>query len=386
MCPQRKGFAAIRNHGARIFYGDRLRMSTRLVGPRDYMREGCIRLDSYALFFAILRDEWQLKKTFCGRTTGGPLVKFMQFLPSTRRIGVWLRSHQLVPPKTTRFRVLIADLKGDDEALTQTRYVETALREQVCLGALPVGAAPDLVDGEIDDAFLEQSRSLMVTHNGDSLIFGEVMPAGPRIRLRMVGRYEQVAGRHGPYQMDWAELPKRFGPDLEGQLLALVVLSVAPAAQNAEDRAYLINLLRPAATKLTRLLENPANTMDSEQQGALWHALGLAASLLGDYTQSQRWLDVAVHAHKTALLIWQEDTVVFDWAIAQNNLGHALRQLAQHGRNRPDQVALLKQSVAAFHRALHVYRAASAQSFLNQTEINLAHAEALLADHPIAAE
>lgn len=310
----------------------------------------------------------------------------MQFFPSTRRIGVWLRTNQVVPPKNTRFRVLIADLDGDDQHQSQTRHLEASLRDQSGVGLLPVGRGPDLVDGDIDERTLEQCRTLLGSHNGDSLIFGNVMQAGPRIRIRMVGRYEGIAGRHGPYQMDWTELPKRFGLDFEGQLLALVALSIAPAAQNVEDQAYLINILRPAATKLTRLLENPTLQADSEQQGVLWHALGLAASLLGEYTASQRWLDVAVHAHRTALLIWREDSVVFDWAIAQNNLGHALRLLAQFGDGSQDQLGLLKQSAASYHQALRVYRASTADGFLRQTETNLARAEALLADHPIAAE
>lgn len=310
----------------------------------------------------------------------------MQILPSRRRIGAWLRSRQLVPPKPTRFRILVTDLKGDDDTLTQTLHLEKGLQDQLGLAIQPVSGTPDIADGEIDADALETCRSLIAGHNGDSLIFGEVMPAAPHIRIRMVGRYEQEAGRHGPYQMDWTVLPKRFGPDVDGLLLTLMVLSVSPGAQSKEDRAYLINLLRPAATKLTRLLENPSITLSSEQQGAFWHALGLAASLLGEYTQSQRWLEVAVHAHKTALLVWRQDTVVFQWAIVQNNLGHALRLLAEQQLDRQSQVPLLNQSVEAFRQALRIYRAATAAAtYRRQTETNLAHAEALLLERPSAA-
>lgn len=297
-----------------------------------------------------------------------------------------MRTNQLVLPKQSRFRILVADLDGDEKGLVQTRHLEAALCDQPGIGVVPVGRGPDLVDGEIVERTLEQSRSILASHNGDSLILGSVMRAGPRLRLRMIGRYEGVAGRHGPYQIDWTELPKRFGPDFEGQLLTLAALSIAPAAQDDEDRAYLINLLRPAASKLTRLLEHQAIHADSEQQGMLWHALGLAASLLGEYSKSQRWLDVAVHAHKTALLIWQDDKVVFDWAIAQNNLGHALRLLMPYADSDAYQAAILKQSVQAFQQALYVYRAAKAQSSINQTEINLAHVETVIADHSVAAE
>ncbi len=299
---------------------------------------------------------------------------------------MWLRNNQLVLPKQSRFRILIADLDGDDQNLTQTRHLETALRDQPGIGVVPLGEGPDLEDGEISDVTLEQCRALLASHNGDSLILGTVMPAGPRIRLRMIGRYEGVPGRHGPYQIDWTELPKRFGLDFEGQLLALAALSISPAVQSEKDRSYLVNLLRPAAGKLTRLLEQQAVHADSEHQGVLWHSLGFAASLLGEYTKSQRWLDVAVHAHKTALLIWKEDTVVFDWAIAQNNLGHALKLLAPHADSEAYRDAILKQSVEAFQQALHIYRAAKAGASVNQTETNLAHVEALIAGHAVAAE
>lgn len=313
--------------------------------------------------------------------------QFTKLLPSKRKIGLWLRTRQLMPSKPTRFRILVTDLKGDDEASTHTRHLEAALCDQMNLAVMSVGDGLDIADGEIDAEALERCRSLIAAHNGDSLIFGEVMPAAPRIRIRLAGRYEREAGRHGPYQMDWVELPKRFGPDVEGQLLTLMVLSVSPAANNDQDRACLIELLRPAATKLTRLLENPSSTLDTEQQGVFWHALGLAASMLGEYSTSQRWLEVAVHAHKTALLVWQKDTVVFHWAIVQNNLGVALRLLAECQEDRYDQVSLLKQSLEAFRQARRVYlAAAAAETYLSQTETNLAHTEALLSERPIAAE
>jgi hypothetical protein len=282
--------------------------------------------------------------------------------------------------------VLLADLHGDDEARTQTRHLETALGDQPGIAIMPVGETLRIADGEIDPAALGQCRSLIAGRNGDSLMFGEVMPKAPRIRIRMVGRYEQEAGRHGPYQMDWTELPKHFGPDVEGLLLALTALSVAPAAQTDQDRACLVDLLRPAATKLTRLLEQPGGTVDSERQGVFWHALGIAASLLGEHAQSQRWPEVAVHAHRTALLLWQQETVLFPWAMVQNNLGHALRLLAARQSDRQQQMLLLRQATLAFQEALRIYRTAAVADFYRrQTETNLAHAEALLAERPIVA-
>ncbi len=318
---------------------------------------------------------------------GCVVSRFMRFIPSRRQLGLWLHSNQLVPSSTSRFRVLLTDLKGDDAGRSQTRHLETALHDQHGISMMPVGETLDIADGEIDADALRQCHSLIARHNGDSLIFGEVMPAAPRFRLRIVGRYAQDVGRLGPYQVDWIELPKHFGPDIEGVVLALTVLSVSPAAQNDHDRSTLINLLRPAATKLTRLLESPSIPFESTLQGVSWHALGLAASLLGEYTQSRRWLEVAVQAHRTALLIWCRDSAVFNWAIVQNNLGYALRLLAEQKGDGEDRQALLKRSIDAFQEALRVYRAATAATtYRRQTETNLAHAEALLAEGVVAAE
>lgn len=311
----------------------------------------------------------------------------MRFPLSTRRFGLWFRTNQLARSEQTRFRVLLTDLKNDDAAFRQTQHLETALRDQPGIAVMPVGETLDISDGEIDADALRQCRSLIARHNGDSLIFGEVMLAAPRIRLRMVGRYEQEAGHHGPYQIDWTELPKRFGPDVEGLLLTLTALSVSPATQGDQDRSCLINLLRPAATKLTRLLESPNTGQESQHPGAYWHSLGLAASLLGEWTESQRWIEVAVHAHRTALLIWHTDTEVFNWAIVQNNLAHALRLLAERQEDGESRMILLKRSISAFQEALRIYRAATtATTYRRQTETNLAHAEALLAKGSVAAE
>jgi hypothetical protein len=318
---------------------------------------------------------------------GCVVSRFIPFIPSKRQVGIWLHNNQLVRSRTCRFRVLLADLKGEDAAGSQTRHLESALCDQQGISIMPVGETLDIADGEIDADALCQCHSLIARHNGDSLIFGEVMPAAPRFRLRIVGRYAQDAGRLGPYQVDWIELPKHFGPDIEGVLLSLTVLSVSPAVQNDQDRSTLINLLRPAATKLTRLLEAPGAPFENALQGVFWHALGLATSLLGEYTRSRRWLEVAVQAHRTALLIWRQDGAVFNWAIVQNNLGYALRLLAEQQEDGDYRKVLLEKSVNAFQEALRIYRAATAATtYQHQTETNLALAEALLAGEAVAAE
>jgi hypothetical protein len=285
-----------------------------------------------------------------------------------------------MPTQHARFRILIADLDGDAAELTQTRHLEMALADQMGIAMAPVGPGPVVGDGLVEDQALDPARTLLASHNGDALIFGEVIPAANLVRIRLVGRYDGAAGRHGPYQTGWSALPRRFGLDYEGQLLALVALAIAPNVRSREDRAHLINLLRPAATKLTRLLEHPTARLDADRQGALWHALGLAASLLGETTKSRRWLEVALHAYRAALQIWQADSVLQDWAIAQNNLGHALHMLALEVGDPAEETAYFGQAINAYHRALHVYKAAEAKSYLAQTEANLARTESSLAE------
>jgi hypothetical protein len=311
----------------------------------------------------------------------------MRFIPSKRQVGIWLHAKQLVRPKPSRFRVLLTDLHGDDETKSQTRHLENALCDQRGIAIEPVGETLKVADGEIDPEALRQCHQLIARHNGDSLIFGDVMPAAPFFRLRVIGRYAHESGHLGPYQVDWTELPKHFGPDIEGVLLALTVLSVSPAVQSDHDRTDLVHLLRPAATKLTRLLETPGKTFESELHGVFWHTLGIAASLLGEYAASRRWLEVSVQAYRTALLIWGQNKGVFNWANVQNNLGHALRQLANQEEDRTRRRAQLARSAEAFHEALRIYRAASAATtYRHQTETNLAHVEALLTEGAVAAE
>ncbi len=318
------------------------------------------------------------------------LVNLKQILPARWQVGRWLRQHDLTRPDPGRFRILLADLAGDDPERSHSSHLANALAEQSGLAVLQIGAGPAVTDAngrersEVDSA--AAGRELLAAHDGDVLIYGTLTRATPRMRLRFLGRYEGVAGRHGAYQMDTAELPKRFGPDFEGQLLALVAVAAAPASFSQDSKTSLVELLRPAAGKLTRLLEQPPSSMESEQLGALWHALGLAACLLGEQNDDSRWLAVAIHAHRTALQVWRRDAVLFDWAMTQNNLGHALRLQAAHESRRSAALGLLAQAGEAFERALYVFRAATAHDFISHTEANLARVEVAMSERQLAAE
>jgi hypothetical protein len=317
------------------------------------------------------------------------LVNLKQILPPGWQVRRWWRGSDLARNRSGRFRILLAPLAGDDAEGSCAWHLAEALGEQRGLLVLPIAEGPDSLDSlgrNRDGDGEEAARALLARHDGDVLIHGTLSPANPRMRLRFLGRYEGVAGRHGAYQVDTAELPKRFGPDFEGQLLALVAVAAAPASFSPEAKASLAGLLRPAIGKLTRLLEQPPSALESEQLGALWHALGLATCLLGEQCQDRRWLTAAISAHRTALQVWRRDAVLFDWAMTQNNLGHALRLVALHEPERNAALSLLAQAGEALERALYVFRAATAHDFVSHTEANLALVEQAMAERQLAAE
>lgn len=302
--------------------------------------------------------------------------------PDRQQVSQSVQVHGPALDHRAHFKIVVADLKGDDEELSHTRHVEAALRDQPALTIVGANASSRLADvrerseGAITPA--EGASYVLAAHNRDVLIFGEVAEAKPHLRLHFVGRHEGVVGRHGPYQLGAAELPKRFGPDFEGQLLALVGVSVASSIDSPPGRKHLIALLRPAAIKLTRLLEHPSHNLKSAQHGALWHALGLTASVLGEQTGDRRGLEAAIQAYHVVLRVWGHDANFFDRAMVQNNLGYTLGLLS--ARSEEGGAARKKHLGAArdaFCEALQVYRTASASALIAQTEANLAGVGAL---------
>lgn len=284
-----------------------------------------------------------------------------------------------LPARTVLLRVLIAKLEGDGEEHEQTRHLEAALADQPGLVVTVLdGDTPSLeVGAHSKETIDEEARQLLSAHSGDVLIFGDV-PRGRRwLRLRFRGGDENVTGCYGAYQFAVAELPKRFGPDFEGQLLALIGLSVAPAMEPPHDPRRLAPVLRPAAVKLTRLLEDPPRQLDNEQHGALWHTLALTASLSGEQSGDVRWLLTAVGAYHAALRVWRRDTALVNWAMIQNNLGCALGLLARQATAEREVERHLAGARAALHRALRVYRTARISEHISHTEANLARIVAL---------
>jgi hypothetical protein len=222
-----------------------------------------------------------------GALVGGYFSETVRaLLPTPRRIARWMKGRDVPPAPGSHFTVLIADLEGDDERLSQTGHVEAALEGYQGLEVVRVGAGPRLGDAgsrsERQLAAERQGRARLEDKNSDVLIFGEVAETNRKLRLRFVTRDENAKGGAGSYALEAAELPKDFGTDFNAALLAWVGASVAPATEQAGQ--YVADLLKPAAGKLRHLCAHLPPGLEADQRGSLVHSFALAASVLGEQT------------------------------------------------------------------------------------------------------
>jgi tetratricopeptide (TPR) repeat protein len=274
-------------------------------------------------------------------------------LPTPQRLAGLMRRRDLPLPTGERFVVLIADLQGDDDKRTHTRHVAAALEAHRGLDVTPVGPGPEWGIESRDD-FEAKARWLLAERRGDVLISGEVATAGKGLRLRILPsdasartqRGSSDGRRPGEYVLTETGLPLDFDEDFNAVLIALIAASIAPATERQGH--YLVDLLEPAAGKLKRLCDNMPNRLEPDQRGSLWHALGLAASTIGEQRGEADWLEQAVPAYRKALKERTRERVPLDWAMTQNNLGTALLRLGE----RESGTARLDEAVAAFREAL----------------------------------
>jgi tetratricopeptide (TPR) repeat protein len=263
-----------------------------------------------------------------------------------RRIARWMKGRDLPPAAGTHFTVLIADLKRDGDG-SQTDHVAAALAPYKGVDVVRVGPGPEWDFGS-RTTLEEQARRLVTDRRGDVLIFGEVAKADERLRLYLLGGHDHSETQFRSYALETAELPKDFGADFNAMLLAVVAAQVAPATEQAGQ--YLVDALRPAADRLTRLCEHLPDGLHDDQRGSLWHALGVAARVLGEQSGESELLKQAVEAYRAALEVRTRERVPLDWAQTQNNLGLALFTLGE----REDGNARLEEAVAALRAALEV--------------------------------
>ena len=67
--------------------------------------------------------------------------------PDRQQVSQSLQVRGLAPDHRAHFKIVVADLRGDDEELSHTRHVEAALRDQPSL--IIVGPNPSSRPGEV---------------------------------------------------------------------------------------------------------------------------------------------------------------------------------------------------------------------------------------------
>ncbi|WP_245615523.1 tetratricopeptide repeat protein [Afifella pfennigii] len=243
-----------------------------------------------------------------------------------------------------RFRIVIVDLRHDGDG-RQTAHLEAALRSYPGLDSQPVGPILEWGFGNHSERKTRAGK-LLKAEDGDVLIFGEVAKADERLRLNILGNHAGAEGRHSSYELQKADLPSDFNKDFDAALVALVLAQVAPATERAGQD--LAGLLRPVAEKLRHLCENMPASLDVDQRGGLWHALGLAQAVVGEQTGDSAWLVGAATAFQKTSEEFTRERVPLDWATTQNNLGNALQALGE----RESGTARLDEAIDAYRAAL----------------------------------
>jgi hypothetical protein len=219
------------------------------------------------------------------------------------RMGRLAQQRDLPLPSGERFVVLIADLQGDDQEKSHTRHVAAAPRPYKGLDVHRIGPGPGWDIGSRDD-FEAEGRKLLAARKGDVLISGDVATEEKALRLRILpaaqGLRPEVRAyegrRPGEYALTETGLCLDFDQDFNAVIVALVVAAVAPATERQGQ--YLVDLLEPVAVRLQRLCEQIPAGLDDDQRGGLWHALGLAAGIVGEQKGANRWLESSVQALK----------------------------------------------------------------------------------------
>ncbi len=147
----------------------------------------------------------------------------------------------------------------------------------------------------------KKGRGWLADHNADVLIWGKVAAGDRCLRLRFLARDIPADGQARSYALnqDTFDLPEDFGTDLSGVLLSVALLSVKPATEQAGQ--YLVEILKPAALKIERLLENPPQGLGADALAQIQHSYGIVAFVIGEQSGDEAWLDRAIAAYRAAL-------------------------------------------------------------------------------------
>ena len=273
-----------------------------------------------------------------------------ELLPAPRDLVCLAKEQFHDPAPGTHFTILVSNLAGDADG-RQTNLVRDIFLNE---GGLDVRRTCQVVrlaavGGSVAEAAteaMEEGRALLADWNADLLIWGEVKKADQELNLWFLGGRESTLGAPSYSLTEKLTLPEDFESDFGAQLVAVAAASVAPATERAGT--YLVELLRPVAARLERLVDNPPAGLGAERIADLHLSLALASATIGDQSGQREPLERAVVAYRAALEEWTRERVPLDWATTQNNLGNALSVLGE----RESGTARLEEAVAAYRAAL----------------------------------
>ena len=114
--------------------------------------------------------------------------------------------------------------------------------------------------------------------------------------------------------------------------------------------------------------------------------LGIALRALGEHENGTERLEQAVEAYRAALEIRTHEHAPSDWAATQNNLGNALQTLGERESDTEERLKHLKQAVTACEGALEVWTREDAQFYWAIAQNNLGIALRALGKHENSTE
>jgi tetratricopeptide (TPR) repeat protein len=250
-----------------------------------------------------------------------------------------------------RIGLLLACLDGDkaDNSLRET--VREAVKKD--LGeAIEIILWPEtlrLADGRDADAENRargHAQKWLVLKRCDLLLWGRVK-GDKTLSLRFTpASGDTAAAESYALTPDTLELPVKFVSNL-GSAIAARVVSDMDAETSGQDR---VALMRSSAERMEPIIKTLSPAFEAKTRGSLFHSYGLVRFRIGDEAGTKDDLIAAIDAYRDALKEWTRERVPQDWAMAQNNLGNALRGLAEHESS----TVRLEDAVAAFRGALEV--------------------------------
>jgi tetratricopeptide (TPR) repeat protein len=270
---------------------------------------------------------------------------------------LWWKKWRIARSPAERFTVILADLAGDDPSRGQKQNVRDSL--QYYLGSsIHIITYPQILAISEGDEKAELAKThataqkILEAKRGDVLIWGRVKSHGDAaLALYFTGRSIDKTERVSSYTLvsdaeRALELPLRFDRDL-GAAIAARVVAVGDALIGRQG-----DFLTPYAGWFVRQIEplvvHPKANWTPDARGAVFHACGLAKSLLGAELAEKTELEEAVAAYRAALAEYTRERVPLQWAMTQNNLGTALLTLGE----RESGTARLEEAVAACRAAL----------------------------------